>query len=306
MNAPMGPAALVIGNLNVDIVLGAIGDWPLPGTEISLPLSDFRIGGSAGNSAVLLHRLGRRTHLLSAHGTDPMGDWLRRLLGPMAADCASLDASTSFSIGLLHSGGERTFFSNQGHLEKLGWRHIEPKLTTIDRAAAPLALLSGAFTTPKLRADYMALIAALDQRGTAIAIDPGWPAEGWSDAVKQETMSWFAACDYILINEIEALALSDRPTLADAVPVLRGMLQPDALLVVKRGREGASGFSAGRQYHCPAPLREVVDTVGAGDAFNAGFIDAIMAGVGVDASLARGVAVASNHVAQFPRPAFQA
>ncbi len=306
MTAPAAAAALVIGNVNVDIVLGALADWPRPGTEISLPLSDFRLGGSAGNSAVLLHHLGRPVHLLSAHGVDALGDWLRQLLGAMAAGCAKIDAQTSFSVGLLHADGERSFFSNQGHLEYLDWAHIEPKLAAIEPRAAPLALLSGAFTTPRLRADYMTAIAALGQRGAAIAIDPGWPAEGWTDAVQRETATWFAACDYILINEIEALALSGKSSLDDAVPVLRAMLKPDALLVVKRGRDGASAYGAGNPYHCPAPLCEVVDTVGAGDAFNAGFIDAILAGAAIDASLARGVAVATSHVAQFPRPAFQA
>jgi len=78
-------------------------------------------------------------------------------------------------------------------------------------------------------------------------------------------------------------------------------MRPDAVLVVKRGAAGVSATTKGREISIPAPPVEVIDTVGAGDTFNAAFLAALVSGAPLREALARGVAVASRAVSTYPR-----
>ncbi len=54
--------------------------------------------------------------------------------------------------------------------------------------------------------------------------------------------------------------------------------KPGAVVVMKRGAQGASAWVGGQTFHVAAPVVDVVDTTGAGDAFNAGYLSARLAG----------------------------
>ena len=80
-----------------------------------------------------------------------------------------------------------------------------------------------------------------------------------------------------------------------------GQAKPGAVVVMKRGAQGASAWVGGEAFHVPAPVVEVVDTTGAGDAFNAGYLSARLAGASVEAALEDGVELASMAIASSPR-----
>ena len=83
---------------------------------------------------------------------------------------------------------------------------------------------------------------------------------------------------------------------------LRGQLGPlGATLAVKTGARGALGAQDGERSECAAPQASIFDTVGAGDAFNAGYLLARLDGAGLAASLAAGCRAASAIIARFPR-----
>ena len=77
--------------------------------------------------------------------------------------------------------------------------------------------------------------------------------------------------------------------------------KPGAVVVMKRGAQGASAWAGGEAFHVPAPVVDVVDTTGAGDAFNAGYLSARLAGMSVEAALEDGVELASTAIASSPR-----
>ena len=68
----------VVGNVNVDLIMGPVHPWPVPGTEIIVEHSDLRLGGAAGNVALAWQALGRDYQIASNTGNDLFGDWLRR------------------------------------------------------------------------------------------------------------------------------------------------------------------------------------------------------------------------------------
>jgi ribokinase len=290
----------IIGDVGVDLVLGPISDWPRVGTETVVERSELRAGGSAGNAALAVSYLGGDSHLLSVVGNDEPGAWLAGQLQSLNTSLATCNAPTTLTIGLIHSCGERTFFTTRGHLEALSYELLR---TRIAPAPAPesIALLSGVFLTPTLRASYPLLIRDLQSLGYAIALDTNWPPEDWSAALRAEVTGWISSCDHVLLNDLEVRSLADRDDLDGAIEWLAPMLKPGASLIVKTGARGALGMQDGKRCEHPAAQAAIFDTIGAGDSFNAGYLLARLDGAGLRESLAAGCEAATSIIARFPR-----
>jgi sugar/nucleoside kinase (ribokinase family) len=296
---------IVIGDVGVDLVLGPISEWPRIGTETLMECSELRAGGSAGNVALAVRYLGGESQLLSVVGNDEPGAWLGGQLRPLGASLAVCDAPTTLTVGLIHSCGERTFFTTRGHLEAFSYEGLRPRIAPApDRGA--IALLSGVFLTPALRAAYPLLMRELQALGYRIALDTNWPPQDWSAALRAEVAGWVSACDHILLNELEVRSLADCGDLATAIGRLAPMLKRGATLAVKSGARGAIGIQDGKQCECAAPQATIFDTIGAGDSFNAGYLLARLDGAGLAESLAVGCRSASAIIARFPRRAIAA
>jgi len=291
---------IVIGDVGVDLVLGPIAEWPRVGTEALVERSELRAGGSAGNAALAVSYLGGHSQLLSVVGNDEPGAWLRGQLQPLGAMLAVCDAPTTLSVGLIHSCGERTFFTTRGHLEAFSYEVLRPLIPPAPGASS-IALLSGVFLTPALHPAYPLLIRELRSLGYDVALDTNWPPQGWSAALRAEVASWVSASDHVLLNELEVRSLADTTDLTAAIERLAPMLKRGATLVVKTGARGAIGAEDGLRCECAAPQASLFDTVGAGDSFNAGYLLARLDGAGLAEALAAGCRAASAIIARFPR-----
>ena len=291
---------IIIGDVGVDLVLGPISEWPRMGTEALVEHSELRAGGSAGNAALAVSYLGGRSQLLSAVGNDEPGSWLRGRLHPLGATLAVCNAPTTLSVGLIHSCGERTFFTTRGHLEAFSYDSLRPLIPPAPDASS-IALLSGVFLTPALRSAYPLLIHELHSLGYRVALDTNWPPQDWSAVLREEVATWVSACDHVLFNDLEVRSLTDTQELTAAIERLTSLLKRGATLVVKTGARGASGAQDGQRCECPAPQASIFDTVGAGDSFNAGYLLARLDGAGLAESLAAGCRAASAIIARFPR-----
>jgi len=290
----------IIGDVSVDLVLGPISAWPRIGTETLMERSELRAGGSAANAALAVNYLGSVSQLLSVVGNDEIGAWLSGQLHSLGATLEACDAPTTLSVGLIHSCGERTFFTTRGHLEKLSYELLRPLIPRAPHANS-IALLSGVFLTPALRASYPQLIRDLNTLGFQVALDTNWPPQGWSVALRAEVAHWIANCDHVLLNDLEVRSLADSQDLSIAVERLIPMLRPGATLVVKAGARGAIAAQDGERCECAAPQATIFDTIGAGDSFNAGYLLARLGGCGLGESLAAGCNAASAIISRFPR-----
>lgn len=296
---------VIIGDVGVDLVLGPISEWPRVGTEALVERSELRAGGSAANAALAVSYLGGQSQLLSVVGNDEPGAWLRGQLAPLGATLAVCDAPTTLSVGLIHSCGERTFFTTRGHLEALSYEILRPRIPTAPDAGS-IALLSGVFLTPTLRSAYPLLIRELHALGYAIALDTNWPPQDWSAALREEVATWVAASDHVLLNELEVRSLADTTDLAAAIERLTPLLKRGATLAVKTGGRGALGLQDGQRCEHAAAQAAIFDTIGAGDSFNAGYLLARLDGAGLAESLAAGCEAATSIIARFPRRAIAA
>jgi sugar/nucleoside kinase (ribokinase family) len=202
-------------------------------------------------------------------------------------------------VGLLHPSGERTFFTSVGHLAGFAPEHV---LAQLPERAAPgdVVLICGVFLSPLLVTGGRQLLQTLVGRGFATALDTGWPDGGW-DAARPTVEPWLPLVDHVLFNELETTALAGREPLETAMAWFHTRLRPGATLVVKCGADGACAWRADTRVACPAPAVTVIDTIGAGDAFNAGYLFAHAMGRDLPACLQLGVTTASTAISTSPR-----
>ena len=294
------PHVALIGNVNVDMIMGPQAPWPQAGTEVVLPDYELRIGGQAANAALAFDALGVPYRMLANIGNDILASWLRDQFGAGAAEWFPTDAVTTVSVGITHPNGERTFFTNMGHLEEFGPEHILPKLG--ERAPeGSVALLVATFLSPRVSAAIPEILSACRRANYAVALDTGWPPSGWTEQVRTGFSRWLPEIDILLFNEAETRALAGTDDLAEAVDRVRAAMSEAATLVVKRGADGAQAWQGSESAHYPSPNIVVADSIGAGDIFNAGFLWARLQGRSLRACLAAGVELASAAIATRPR-----
>lgn len=293
------PRILIVGNLNVDQIMGPLAPWPRPGTEVVVPHYELRVGGSAGNSALTLKGLGVPALVIANVGNDLYADWLRDGIG-VESLLEREDVPTTISVGFTHPDGERTFVTNDGHIALLDpdfvrgalAAHVEPDT---------FVLFCGAYLMPSLTRAYPELFALVRARGGRVALDTGWPPEGWVDETRAALRDWSGRVDHLMASEVEVATAAGLADLDEAARTLRARMPDGAVLVVKRGPEGAVAWTGDGAVTCPAPRVGVVDTIGAGDVFNAAYLAALDRGADLAAALRAGVETASRAISTYPR-----
>lgn len=289
----------LIGNVNLDLVLGPVAPWPQPGTERIVARREARVGGAAGVAAMALQALGVPFRLHARIGDDAFGAVVRDGLGAAGAQLEVVPTVTAISVGVAHPDGERTFLTHLGHLESLD---LETIATELEASAPGLVLLCGTFLMPPLRgAGGVELVRRANATGHAVLFDGGWPSEGFTASVRAELDALAPHLALALPNLAEATGWTGTD---DVEAALRALERRGVRAVVKRGADGASWPDGGEVRSVAAPAVEVADSVGAGDAFNAALIAALLRGAELTEAVADGVGYASAVAASRPRGYF--
>ncbi|RUW82000.1 PfkB family carbohydrate kinase [Mesorhizobium sp. M1E.F.Ca.ET.063.01.1.1] len=296
----MRPLA-VIGNVNVDLIVGPVAPWPKAGTETVVDHDDLRVGGQAGNTALAWQALGIDFDIAANLGDDQFGRWLREAFGSRAEKWPVRPEGTTLSVGMTHPDGERTFFTTRGHLPRFS---LDDVLAVLDgkRLSGGYALICGSFLTDDLTRDYGAFFDWAEAHHIAVALDTGWPIDGWTAKNCNATRDWLSRCELALFNEVETTTLAGLASPADAARKIRDGMRKGATVVVKRGPDGAIAIGAdGQLIEVPAPRVKVVDTIGAGDVFNAAFLAALARERPLANCLSAAIRVASRAISTLPR-----
>jgi sugar/nucleoside kinase (ribokinase family) len=125
---------------------------------------------------------------------------------------------------------------------------------------------SSFFFQEGLRPDFPDLFARARRAGLTTSLDSGFDPSGRWDGGLRETL---AETDLFFPNEVELEALTGR---SDPEEGLRELANGRTRVVAKLGERGAMALDGDRLVHVPALPVEAVDTTGAGDSFNAGFL----------------------------------
>lgn len=294
------PTLYVIGGVNVDLILGTLDDWPRRGTEIMLAQSECRPGGPGANTGLALAARQVPSRVIANIGDDMFGRWLSESFAGKAEAWVRSTRPTTMTVGIVHGDGERTFLTTEGHLAAFS---PEDVIAQLPPHAGPgdIALLCCPFLSPLLMEQGEALLGELAERGFVVALDTAWPPSGWTETTRRRLLSWLPRCRHVLLNDLEAKGLTGEEDLDRATDLLLARLAPGATLVIKRGAEGASAWHAGRRIDRTAPRVTVIDTIGAGDIFNAGYLEGQLRGLALADCLALGVEAASSAISTSPR-----
>jgi sugar/nucleoside kinase (ribokinase family) len=290
----------IIGNVNVDIIVGDCPPTLHPGTESMVAHGDVRPAGCVGNTALAWMAMEMPFQVAANTGNDMFGDWLRTIFRAHSNAWPRESCATTFSVGIAHPDSERTFLTTHGHIARLSLDEVK-RCLDLHALSGGIALVVGGFLTDRLTSEYPGLFDLLDAHRIDVALDTGWPITGWNPEIRAQCQSWVARCDHLLMNEVELLSLSEAASIEDAMAFAARLMPKNAHVIAKRGPLGASGLAAGRVVHVPAPPVTAVDTIGAGDVFNAGYLAALAKGDSFGAAVTAGVATASRAISTHPR-----
>lgn len=299
MRPPMRPLA-IIGNVNVDIIVGDCPPVLNAGTESMVEHGDVRPAGCVGNTALAWTAMDVPFQVAANTGNDMFGDWLRDVFHAHSGAWPRESCATTFSVGIAHPDSERTFLTTHGHIAKLSLEEVQRALD-LDALRGGIALVVGGFLTDRLSSEYARLFDLLAQHQIEVALDTGWPITGWTAEIRAQCLAWVERTHHLLLNEVELLSLFQAADIEEAMQAAARRMPQGGRVIAKRGPQGASGLSDGRVVHVPAPSVTAVDTIGAGDVFNAGYLAAVARGEPFSEAIATGVATASRAISTHPR-----
>jgi sugar/nucleoside kinase (ribokinase family) len=272
---------LVIGDLNIDLILSGIPRLPEYGEEVLATGLARRLGGSAANFAVCCARLGRRVGFVANVGRDEFGDFLIAELERAGVSAQFVGRHESLATGItvaLSGATDRAFVTYVGTIDSLEGSAIASELL----GRARHLHIASYFLQTRLQPGAPELVRAAHAAGLSVSLDTGYdPAEQWDSGL----LELISAVDIALPNEVEAQAITGTSNVEAALAALCALVE---IAVVKMGPKGALGCAGAGSVHSPAFSIGAADTTGCGDAFNAGFIDAILAGFPLADALARG------------------
>jgi len=257
----------VIGEIYQDHVFSGFADSPKPGTEIFTEQYKSELGGGAVNTACALARLGRSVRLIGLVGNQQLASVKQRLaqFNVSADHLVPSDKNTGVTVSI-SIAEERTLFSYRGANEDLV-RLLESSPELLQRAANSRHVHL-ALPLPSSSVDR--LVRPLSGRGATTSLDVGHHAE-WLQA--SSTIDVIRAVDFLLPNAHEAEVMQ-----GSVSNYLRFCQELGVPAIVKLGAEGAVMVVNGSETRISPPSVRVVDTTGAGDAFDGGFIHGLLAG----------------------------
>jgi ribokinase len=264
----------ILGNTNIDLLMGPLPKLPTFGHEMVVPNMETRASGAVGYTAMALDRLGLPTVIVGALGDDAWAEFIRRELARYPnIDLSSLetafDTPTGLSVALLDADGQRGFVTCNGALDK----QDEALLARQEQRllASRYVLVCGYFFLPALRGEPMrGFLRRARAAGAIVMLDTGWALDDWASQTCQEVLSLLPDVDIFLPNIDEAQALVGA---GDGPECARRLLGYGAgAVALKLGKDGSIWAKAQDMVMQPGRPVKAVDTTGAGDSFNAALI----------------------------------
>ncbi len=293
-------SVLVVGDALVDLTTH-VPALPNPGgCAWGNPLN-ISLGGSAANISFALKRLNISNSFFGAIGNDLYGQFILEQMQKEKIDTSKVrlldNRSTGMVVVLIDSSGERTFIA-----AALGAAHSCLTITDIDEvnlSEYQAVVISGVCLTEETsRQTLLEVLQRCSSLKVVTYFDPNLrlDPEFATDDYQMAQLEAIKLADVILVGDNEIKQLFGVKEEIDGVQKI--IENNTKMVVVKKGNKGASYYTRNKFYDCPAFSVSVVNTTGAGDAFDAGFIAAQLSGMSIEKSLLYANAVAAIKVTQ--------
>jgi sugar/nucleoside kinase (ribokinase family) len=277
---------LCIGEVNVDLVLSGVERLPRFGEEVLAGGMGMHVGGCTANVATFMARLGMRAALRARVGRDDFGDFAISELERAGVSTEFILRDDSLRTGLsvsLSGLEDRAFVTYVGTIDSLTRADVDDDLL----ARARHAHIGSFYLQRKLQPDIRSILGRARELGLTTSLDTGYdPFEKWDSDI----LSVLDSVDVFLPNEMEACEISGQ---SQARLGARKLAEHARRVALKLGAEGSMLFSQvvggePEEVFARGFRVKVVDTTCCGDAFNAGFITAMLQGDSPEECLRRG------------------
>ncbi len=279
-----------LGILVVDALSGPLARYPEPRIHPQVVTTSLRFspGGGAANTSTALGHMGLPVGVFAKVGDDPNGAFLAHELAAAGVNTRGIVVSptdtTPYTFVGIHTSGDRTFIHTPG--ANLTFTPADVDVEAL--LAADFLLYPDCWVLPGLDgAPGAALLAEARRRGVTTLLDECWGLG--PDRARFEAMVPHA--DYVLpsLDDLRAIYPDRAPEVIAAHLLGLGC----GAVVIKMGADGCVLFQPGCATSVPALPARVVDTTGAGDCWNAGFIAGLAHGADPVAAARLGAACAA-------------
>ncbi len=255
---------LVIGEINPDLILRGADVVPAFGqAEKLVDAAALTIGSSSVIMACGAARLGLNVAFIGLVGDDEFGRFMLRAMQERGLDTAGclIDPAAQTGLSVILSGpADRAILTYPGAIPLLDIDQIDTALLTQARHLH----VGSYFLLDNLRPDLPALFAQAQALGLTTSLDTNWdPREIWDVA------AILPHCDIFLPNEAEVRCITGHDDFGKGLDLLAAQIPT---LAVKLGAKGGLARQGETTVSAPPLPVNVVDTTGAGDSFDAGFL----------------------------------
>lgn len=281
---------LAVGELNVDIVLSGLKQPPVMGEEILAERYTECMGSSTAICACAAASLGVKTAFFGKLGMDAHGELVLDTLGRYGVDAGAVLRAPEWRTGVT--------VSMSMPKDRAMVTYFGDTIDAFEADAVPLECIKARhihvgsfFLQTRLQPGLEGLFRRAKELGMTTSLDAGWDERGrWADALG----GVLSQTDYFFPNEREAACISGTQDMEEAARRIAGM---GCTAVVKLGAEGSLVCDRGGRLYRAEPFRTcAVDTTGAGDSFNAGFIAAMLKGKSLEECMRYGNATGAVSV----------
>lgn len=272
---------MVVGELNCDLILKGNVDPEWGQVEKLIDDFDVAPGGSSSIFAAGAAKMGLSVKYASRVGDDIFGHFMIEAMQERGIDMSNVVVDPTIKTGatiILSKVHDRAMLTYLGSLANISMRDVDLAWFQEVRhvhVASPFLLTA-------LYPEMPAMMRKAKEAGMTVSLDTNWdPGETWA------LHGFFDYLDVFLPNEGEICAIAGTDDLDEAIDIVAGWVP---VLAVKLGGDGAIGVCEGKRVHVPAYPVSVVDTTGAGDTFDGGFLAAWLAGEPLEECLKFGAA----------------
>ncbi len=270
----------VVGELNLDLILYGLPENPLPDHEHLASSMAFTLGSSSGIFAHNLCVLGTEVGFISKIGNDPLGKMAADRLSTAGVDISRIkqgtgSTSTGLTVVLPHTQ-HRFMFTYPGTMFEMQYSDIALDYLLSARHFH----LSSFYLHRALRPQIVNLFRQAKQAGLTTSLDTNDdPENQWAP----DLLEVLPYVDVFLPNDREAKKIAGTN---DSSQALSFLAQHAKIVVLKRGSSAAICRTGNEQWSAAPPTVPMVDDIGAGDTFDAGFIHAFLLGAKLEDCLA--------------------
>lgn len=281
----------VLGDTNLDVICN-IDKIPKEGQEFNIDSIKFSIGGNGANFSVALGKLGINVYFFSMIGNDFSTEFLVGELwsSGVKPNLFKSDKMNGYSIVLVHKNGERRILSNKGATEELRVDLFKDNLLK-EILKDDILFIPGLFHHRNLHKDLGGLLSTLKKRGVRIMFDLCFDKSNmWMKTLQR----YIPYVDCLFLNKIELNGLTNETDVNRGIKKLNeaGL----GKIVLKMGKEGSAYFSKDGSFKENAVKVRCIDSLAAGDVFNAGWIYGFVNGKGEQSCLKIGNFVAGKKI----------